>query len=85
MPEEFSAAIYPNPVTSSATLRYTFASNIKVNLTLRDELGRIVTPPIQNVNENQLSIDCSSLPSGAYYYSLQVGAKVIRGKMVVSH
>jgi len=80
---EPQVAIYPNPVISNATLRYN-ASAEKPIFTLRDELGRIVTPSMQNLNEGHLNIDCSSMPSGTYYYSLQTSEKIVHGKMVVT-
>lgn len=82
--DELTSSVYPNPVTSNATLRYTFASGGKPLFTLRDELGRIVALPLRNINDNQLTIDCSSLASGTYYYSLQEGEQLARGKIVVS-
>ncbi len=82
--EEPAAAIYPNPISAAAIIRYS-ASAEKAIFTLHDELGRVMAPPVQNVSEGQLRIDCSSLPSGTYYYSLQTGEKLLRGKMVVSH
>jgi hypothetical protein len=83
--QEFSATVYPNPVTSTAKLEYNFFSIEKPTLTLHDELGKLIAPPIQNMNGNQLSIDCSSLASGTYYYSLQNGVQVIHGKFIVNH
>ena len=81
---EPSASIYPNPITSNATLQYDLSSADKVIFTVYDELGRTVTPPYRVMNEDQLNIDCTTLSSGTYYYSVQAGGKAARGKMVVS-
>ncbi len=83
--ENLTASVYPNPVTSNATISYSSSSNEKAILTLHDELGRIVTPAYRNVGSEQLNIDCATLSSGTYYYSLQTGEKMLRGKIVVSH
>lgn len=82
--ENLTASVYPNPVTSNATIQYSFLGDGKVLLTMYDELGRIVLPIYNSIGSGQLSVDCSSLSSGTYYYSLQTASKVLHGKMVVS-
>lgn len=76
--------VFPNPATSTATIRFDAAFGEKTFFTLRDPLGRIVMPALNNINEGEMNIDCSSLSSGTYYYSLQSAEKVMRGKIVVS-
>ncbi len=82
--ENSTASVYPNPVIANATIRYS-SSNEKTILTLHDELGRPVTPTYRTVGSGQLTLDCTILASGTYYYSLQTGEKIMQGKIVVSH
>jgi hypothetical protein len=82
--EEFMTTIYPNPATSTALLRYNLFANEKVIFTLYDELGREVHPGINN-EDSGIHVDCTMLPSNHYYYTLQAGEKVSRGKIIVRH
>jgi len=79
-----AAKIYPNPVSSTALLQFNLVSDEKVIFSLRDELGREVYSNLIN-ETGGLRIDCSELPSGMYFYSLQAGGRSAFGKINVRH
>ena len=81
IPEKFSLSQnYPNPFNPTTTIRFAIPSNVKsemsnVKIIIYDVLGREVQIL---VNENlipgtyEVDFDGSNLPSGVYYYKLEV-------------
>ena len=62
---------YPNPITTSATLRYTLDRRGTVGITITDALGRVVAMPIeeeiQERGEHQVEIGTGELEAGVYF------------------
>jgi hypothetical protein len=82
--QEQTLHVFPNPVTTTATIVYNFPANGKVTFALYDELGREVSASFQ-ITGNSMKIDCTSLTSGTYNYALQIDGKVIKGDIIVRH
>jgi hypothetical protein len=74
---------YPNPFNSSTTVAYSIFQTTEVSLSVVDVLGRIVTTlqgGHQAPGKHIVRLDCSSLPSGVYFYRLHTnkGSEVKR-------
>ncbi|MEP7234034.1 MAG: T9SS type A sorting domain-containing protein [Ignavibacteriota bacterium] len=80
--EDISAEVYPNPVSANTTIRFP-ESSAKPLLTVHDELGRLVNPSVRDMSTEEIHLDCSALSTGTYYYSLQLGDMILRGKFIV--
>lgn len=68
---------YPNPFNPSTVLRYTLRQPGYVTLRIHDGLGRHIRTLVQDsrpAGEHSASFDASALPSGVYFYTLQVGS-----------
>jgi photosystem II stability/assembly factor-like uncharacterized protein len=83
-----SFAIYPNPAHLSATITFSLSINADITITLSDMLGANIKTIPRGVMEpgiHTLSMDCSELTDGIYFYSLTVsGRNKKTGKLVVS-
>ncbi|MDT8324613.1 MAG: T9SS type A sorting domain-containing protein [Bacteroidota bacterium] len=79
---------YPNPFNPTTTVRYALPRAMRVQLTLRNLLGK----PVMRVLDNELReagwhsmrIDASELPSGIYLYELRAGGETRSGRMVLA-
>ncbi|MEM1128723.1 MAG: DUF5060 domain-containing protein [Bacteroidota bacterium] len=79
-------ALYPNPVTSSATLEYTLAESTPVSLHVYDLLGRRVTvqtPGVQAAGRHRATIQAEHLAPGLYHWVLRTDTGMQSGRMVV--
>ncbi len=81
---EQSVMIYPNPLTTSATIEYELNQPEKVTLTIYDYLGKQVyqAQEDQPQGKQQLIWNAEEYADGIYYYRLQVGDAIANGKMV---
>ena len=79
---------YPNPVSSSATLKYSLTGESSVSLTIYDALGRVVARPVvgemESVGQHEASFDTQGLPPGLYTCRLSAGDAEMMEKMVVA-
>jgi len=69
-------SVYPNPVTSTAMLRYTLAEDANVHLALYDALGNEVKTIANGVvpaGEHTFTINSSDFAAGQYLCKLQIG------------
>lgn len=85
--EGLSMVSAPNPAGTSSVLTYNLPDNGKVNLVLRDMLGREISSYSgeQSSGINTWTVDVSTLPEGVYFYELNFGTQRIVQKLVVSH
>ena len=59
--------IYPNPVTSGASLEITTLKPVMLQISIVDAMGRIVSTTTSTMNGNELiNLNTQSLPSGIY-------------------
>ena len=78
--------LYPNPTQGEATLTYTLETETDVVIRLTDVTGRVV----KNVFTGRLDAgthstieDFSELPTGLYFYNMNMGGKVMNYKLLV--
>lgn len=78
---------YPNPFTSSTTLRYTLQHNAEVRLEVFDVLGRRVATLVDGVQPartHDVSFEASGLPSGLYFARFTVDGHAHTQKMLLA-
>lgn len=76
---------YPNPFSGSTTFEYTLKEASQVELNVFDQMGRSVASVYegtQPAGEQQIEWNSENLPSGVYFYSLQIDGQVATGKMI---
>lgn len=83
-PEDFSAMVYPNPMTDNAYLYFVNAQpNQKFELIISDLSGRTVSE-IQGVTPLPVRIERPTAGSGLYFYTLlSKGQRKASGKLIV--
>ena len=81
---------YPNPFNPTTTIRYSVArqsrATQRVNLTVFNILGQRVAILIdkhQKPGDYSVTFDGSRLPSGIYFYTLQIGKLKFTKKMIL--
>jgi CubicO group peptidase (beta-lactamase class C family) len=77
---------YPNPFNPVTTLSFTLSEAGKVNLTVYDVNGRLITTLVDGYRQagsHEVSFDGSGLASGMYIYQLSTGEFSSIGKMVL--
>jgi len=77
-------SIHPNPFTTSISIEYELQQAENVQILIYNHLGEVVDVIMENQSsgKQQLIWDANGLPSGMYYYQVQIGNKRARGKMV---
>lgn len=86
----FAAAVdqnYPEPFTDRTTIRYRLPHIASVRIVVLDVLGREVETLVretQGEGEHLANFDGSNLPSGVYFYRIEIGhASATRSMMLV--
>jgi ELWxxDGT repeat protein len=85
---DFSASlVYPNPVSSKATISFTLKQNAELNIQLTDMQGRVVYAAEikqHSPGRNEIKIPVQQLATGGYIYSVvnSEGEIVCRGKLI---
>jgi|GEM_PF-261311 len=77
---------YPNPFNPVTTIKYELGARLKVNLTVYDIMGRVVTTLVngeQVAGTKEVVLNASGLASGMYFYRLQAGSVVLTKKLVL--
>jgi hypothetical protein len=77
--------IYPNPVSSTANIRYPIFDIRYSNLSIYDAYGRLIetlVDGVQQPGEYTVSWNAENLPSGIYIYRLVAGDEVVSGKII---
>lgn len=67
---------FPDPFSDTTTIRYRVPSQTMVKLVVHDVLGREVMSlvnQVQEIGEYLVKMDGSKLPSGVYYYRIEIG------------
>ena len=67
---------YPNPFNPTTIIKYEIPEGSLVLLKVYDILGRVIRTLVneyQDAGYKEVSFDASAIPSGIYFYRLQVG------------
>ncbi|MFN5114112.1 MAG: alkaline phosphatase D family protein [Ignavibacteria bacterium] len=80
---------YPNPCTDHTLIHYVIAKGAHVSIQIIDVNGNEVLRPLQALYHEPgpyaARIDISLLPSGTYYYHLNIGTTTITRTMTIIH
>lgn len=83
---ETALEVYPQPASTSATLRYSLMRSVPVRIVLSDMLGRrlsTVFDGIQSPGMHAMPLDLSPLRAGTYFISLQAGTLMQRTLLII--
>ncbi len=78
---------YPNPFNPETTISFTVSNSDYVSILIYDQLGKHVTTLLsRNVLAGSHSIKwrAQNMPSGVYYYRVQIGKNIESKRMVLS-
>ena len=76
--------VYPNPVTESATIRYTLTESGAVSISVYDVSGRLVSTPVDcNTAAGTYSFVMNSHPSGIYMVRMRTAGQEMIQRFVV--
>ena len=82
--ESTTLKIYPNPFTTTATVKYILPAESKpATLVVYDLLGRAVDTYQLPDTEGQLNINANNLIKGIYFYAIMVDEKVLAIRKVM--
>jgi photosystem II stability/assembly factor-like uncharacterized protein len=83
----FSIQVFPNPLTSSATMHYSLTQEAEITISIFDLLGREVMKPIsgelQAAGEHEALTDMRHLAPGIYECRLNAGGYIRSTKIVL--
>ncbi len=83
-----SFVVYPNPATVSTSIAFNITEKNKVNVTVYDILGNVVSALSQNNDfekgNNTISLNTSGLSGGIYYISLEINGSKETKKLVIN-
>ncbi len=77
---------YPNPFNPSTEIKYHVSANEVVKLRIFNQLGQVVTTLVDKPHPPgtySVMWDAKDIPSGTYYYRLEVGNEVMPAKKAV--
>jgi len=78
---------YPNPANATTSIRFELKKTTTFRISLHSNDGReigMIKEESYSVGLNQVKIDVSGYPAGAYYYSLDSKDFSLRGKIIVT-
>jgi hypothetical protein len=87
--ETFKLSAAPNPLTSSTRISYELPVDSKVNITLFDPMGRVVSVLVdasRSAGNYNYQLDASKLAAGIYYYKMTAVSatqKFVQGQKLV--
>jgi serine protease len=85
-PNAISCKIYPNPMSTNATIQYFLPEDSQVILEIFNSTGQKILQPAngnQLKGEHYVQWNVGGLPAGIYYYSLRSGKQAQTGKIIV--
>jgi hypothetical protein len=75
--------VYPNPFSTTTTIRFANPKGLRHGLRVMDAQGRVVTE-LEASTGDDITFDRGELSSGMYFFQLLAGEKVVgRGKLMV--
>ena len=78
----------PNPAANSTQIMYDIDRPETIILEIIDIAGKTLATPLnefKSAGKYCYDLDCSSYPTGMYYYRLKAGGNTLTRKMVISH
>ena len=81
-----SCKIYPNPMSTNATIQYFLPEDSQVILEIYNSTGQKIMEPSngnQLKGEHSVQWNVGGVPAGIYYYSLRSGKQVHSGKIII--
>jgi len=85
MEDEFSLYNFPNPFSNQTNISYTLPKESVVRLSVTNMLGQTVAVLEDNITKTKgthiLKFEANELPSGMYFYTLEVGNRRLVKKM----
>jgi hypothetical protein len=85
-PGSFSLQTTPNPARETSTVTYSVGRATQVCLELTDLTGRVLMRPVNEIRPagtHEVTLDCSGLPAGPYFYRLTAGENRLVRKLVI--
>lgn len=82
----FAASVYPNPVSSNATISFNLEKTQNITISLYGMTGHKVTTIAQSqyyAGKNEIKYDATSLPKGMYFIQITDGVSISSLKMIV--
>jgi len=78
--------VYPNPVTSYATIEFEAEDNSEANISVYDLVGRSVLSRVGSVQKgiNKIDLNLANLNSGTYVIQVVIGSSVYSQKIIVN-
>ncbi|MFC2131231.1 aryl-sulfate sulfotransferase [Bacteroidota bacterium] len=79
-------SIFPNPSSGLTTFKFNLSEPSIVNITIINLLGNEVVRILNTYNISGIQtyiFDAADLPSGMYYYTIKIGKRVERGKLLL--
>jgi len=86
-PESGSIQIYPNPVSSFATIEFHMPQSGRMMIVLHDMIGQLIEVVLNEyrpAGSNSVIWDSGNRPSGVYICSLMAGSELKRKKIILS-
>jgi aminopeptidase N len=77
----------PNPAANTTKIVYELNKDCHVNLDIMDISGKIITSPVNEnalTGKHEVTVDCSILASGIYYYTMTTGGYRQTRKMIIT-
>jgi hypothetical protein len=84
----FGYSVYPNPLSTRTTFSFRLPQEESATLKIYNPLGKEVTSLTNQrleAGDQRIEFDASHLPSGVYYYRLQIGEHIETKPMIVAH
>ena len=78
--------VYPNPFSRATTIKYAIEEGSNVIIDIYNTLGnRVYTTLIEHqpIGEHCFQFDADPYATGIYYYTIQTGERINKGKMVL--
>ena len=84
----FGFNVFPNPLSSKTSFSFTLPqeefTSLKIYNTLGNEVATLLNDRL-SAGDQRIEFDASHLPSGIYYYRLQIGENVESKPLIVAH
>lgn len=80
------STIYPNPFNQSTTIEFALNEKQKVNLTILDASGKIISTLLNKnlpVGDYKIPVNAKDYKQGVYYYNLKIGNIKEVNKMII--